>query len=711
MGCLLALQAVRATHIVGGEIYYECIGGDEYVVTLKLYRDCSPNNSNGTGFDISAPIGVYNSSGTLINTYNLPLPNPTQVPVIINNPCLQSPPNICVEEAIYTGIFNLPPIAGGYDLVYQRCCRNPSVVNITNSQDYGATYLTHVPGPNEATCNSSPFFSNYPPLVLCIGDNFTFDHSATDLDGDSLVYELCTPYNGGSSMNPAPNPPLPPPYGNVAWNMGYSVVNQIDANPALAIDPQTGELTAVPLQQGLYVVGVCVKEYRNGVLLSENKRDFQFTVTNCQSSIVASIPAQASFCDGLTANFFNTSVNANDYFWDFGDPNTDADTSHLFNPSYTYLDSGTFTVMLIANPGWPCADTAYTDFTVYPEIEAYFNPQAGQCLQGNQFLFEGLGQYGGNAEFYWDFGPNANPSSSTSPNPAVNYNSEGTYMVHLTISENGCSATYQDSLTVFPMPEPYFTIPAQTGCVPMEVTFQDSSFAWTNISYEWDFGDGNTSTEASPTHVYQYVGSYDVSLNITTDSGCAITVQYDLPNAIEVNPIPTAGFDVTPRRTSIFTPRVSVTSSATNGAVDVEYFMGDGQRIDDWNFEYLYQDTGYHTITQVVYNQHGCPDTSRIVVRIDPEFTFFAPNAFTPDGDGLNDVFHPQVRGIKTYELRIYDRWGGLVFQTNDQDQAWDGVASGKGGQPVIGIYVYQAIIRDANLKDHHIIGSVTLIR
>lgn len=495
---LLFAGGAKATHIVGGEISYECLGNDDYFVTLKVYRDCGPTNTNNTQFDNVAPLGIYTSSGVLVSVENLPFPGANLVPVIITNPCLQSPPSICIEEAIYTGIVNLPPIPGGYDLVYQRCCRNPSTINIISPNTFGATYVTHVPEAAQAICNNSSYFTNAPPLVICAGDDFVFDHSALDVDGDSLVYELCTPYNGGDQMNPAPNPPAAGPYGYVSWSAGYSATAPLGANPALAIDPQTGVMTATAQTIGIFVYAVCAKEYRNGVLINENRRDFQVTVTNCITNIVAAVPDQVSFCDGMSVTLGNNSIGGSSYFWDFGDPNTLADTSTATSPSYTYQDSGTYTIMLIANPGWPCADTAYTTYEMYPAVIPAFPEVEGQCIADNLFFLQADGQFGPNATFDWTFGPFSTPSTSNISNPVITFSDTGHYIIDLVVSENGCTGTYSDTIVVYPPPEVSFDIPSYVGCAPYSIQFVDSSFAWTNIYYEWDFGDGDFSNLQNP---------------------------------------------------------------------------------------------------------------------------------------------------------------------------------------------------------------------
>ncbi len=132
--CILTLGHVRAAHIVGGELSYECLGDDNYEITLKLYRDCF---SSGASFDNPAYIFVYNSSGILVQEVTIGLPGFVVISPDVSDPCLIDPPMVCIEEAIYKQTVNLPTISGGYDLVYQRCCRNNTIANIISPESTG----------------------------------------------------------------------------------------------------------------------------------------------------------------------------------------------------------------------------------------------------------------------------------------------------------------------------------------------------------------------------------------------------------------------------------------------------------------------------------------------------------------------------------------------------------------------------------------------
>lgn len=701
------------THIVGGEIYYDDMGGNNYRVTLKLYRDCL---SGGAPYDSIVTIFAYDNAGTFVDSVDLVFPGSVQLPPIINSPCFTPPTGVCVEQAVYLGVINLPPIPGGYNLVFQRCCRNPTIVNIIDPSNVGSTYMVHIPDNSVAPTNFSPRYSYFPPLFICNNIPLSFDHSAIDPDGDSLYYELCDPCTGLDAACPVigtlagggcPIIALPPPYAFVPWESGYSANYPISAsaNP-LAIDPVTGLLTVTPDLIGQYVVGVCVSEYRNGNLLSTVKRDFQFNVVDCSELAVATIPDQTEFCFGLNVNFTQTSSNAVTYNWDFGDPSTTLDVSSLANPTWTYANPGVYTVTLIVSSISGCADTATSVFSIAPLVDADFTPPPGECIYENSFDFAGGGTFS-TGSFVWTFGSNASPSSSTSLNPTnVVYNTPGVYPVFFTINENGCSITDTNFIEVYPKPNALYTLGATVACEEQPVHFINASTA-TPLTYEWDFGDGQTSTLQSPYHLYDTLGSYLTSLIVTSVYGCKDT--FNLIDVITVFPSPEAGFSVSPHDTSITYPLVTAVDTS-HGVTSSTWYWGDGSSTPGLDSTHSYGYIGGYNIMQVVVNEFGCTDTAYQWVEIYPGFLFWLPNAFTPNGDGLNDFFMPKLFGVHDYSFMIFDRWGEKIFETQNITEGWNGFYKDKKCE--LGVYVYKISFFD-NIDEivHDYIGGVTLVR
>ncbi|MDX2249041.1 MAG: PKD domain-containing protein [Bacteroidia bacterium] len=318
------IHRLRATHIVGAELYYECVDSVNHVydLTLKLYRDCQ----NGQApYDPNIVLFIFDGvTGANFQTINIPVPaNTPEIQPEDWDACVATPPQICVEEGIYATTISLPPNPNGYNLGWSRCCRNAAITNLSNPLGEGITFLAHIPGSGSANCNSMPQFDQVPPVFLCVNQQFSFDHSATDPDGDSLAYALTNPYTGtnfaglgtGNPMMPGGNPPTvdpftnpmgPPPYTNVNFAAGFNFLDPFGSNN-FTIDPLTGFIDVTPTQTGIFVFSISVFEYRNGVLLSENRRDFQIHVIACLSQ--GAPPAITHDLTGL--NFSNDTIFVN----------------------------------------------------------------------------------------------------------------------------------------------------------------------------------------------------------------------------------------------------------------------------------------------------------------------------------------------------------------------------------------------------------------
>lgn len=291
---LLSLSLAR--HIAGADLYYSCTdpAQNRYAFELWLYRDCT--DPQGADYDDPITIYIFYGDGTLYTTQNVSLSqfgpwDPAGV-----DACFLQRPGTCLEEGVYRFTLTLPSSASGYYVAWARCCRNATITNLQSPLNMGITYLTRIPPARRASCNSSPKFVQRPPFFLCAGNDFYFNHSAVDTDGDSLVYQIVPAYHsvntqGQGAVNPAfggspavgPHNPLgPPPYQYVTYAPGYSATQPFGANGICQIDPQTGLLHLRAPNPGLYVVAIAVLEYRNGQFLSETRRDMQFYVAPCR---------------------------------------------------------------------------------------------------------------------------------------------------------------------------------------------------------------------------------------------------------------------------------------------------------------------------------------------------------------------------------------------------------------------------------------------
>ncbi|MEC8400410.1 MAG: PKD domain-containing protein, partial [Bacteroidota bacterium] len=471
MLCLWSWTA-HATHLVGGEIFYTHLGGNNYLVTLKVYRDCGPANTLETGFDDQVYIGMWDGNGDIgfndVLTIPLSFSNISSVPVVLGNPCGTPPPDLCIEEAIYSTQVTLPPNPYGWDLVWQRCCRNPSISNLQNfggTDNPGATFVTHVPGTlagATAPQNSSPVFQELPPVAVCANFDFSWDHSAIDPDGDELSYSFCAPFDGGGTGggngidSPVPNPPAAPPYSEVEYIGGFSGTYPITSDPAMSIDPVSGVITGFPTAPGQYAIAICVSEFRDGVLLSTTMRDFQFNVTLCdpniQSVVAEQVPAQ--LCIGETITLDNNSVNGSSYEWDFGVPDVTTDVSTEFEPTYTWPEPGDYWVSLVVNPGWPCADSSEALYQVWQPLEPAIVVDGFTCEDDVEvFDFAVEGNIDGNASMLWDFGTGT-PNLADLPSPGgISFGNANTWDVTVSVNNHGCTSDASFTWTAPPEPQ------------------------------------------------------------------------------------------------------------------------------------------------------------------------------------------------------------------------------------------------------------------
>jgi gliding motility-associated-like protein len=520
---VLSLFSARAAHIIGGELYYDYLGNNEYLVTLKLYRDCF---SSGAAFDAQGRLTVFTGDGQFSALHNIPFPGSTLVPITLDSPCLTLPPNLCVETTSYSQIIMLPANGIGYTLTFQRCCREPSTSNIVNPNTVGITCTVRVP-PLFQLENRSPRFNDLPPAAVCLNENLVFNHSASDPDGDELVYSLITPLLGGSQGTPYPLQSDPPPYYPVTWSAGFSETYQMPSDPPMAIDPVTGILTVRPSALGNYVIGISVKEYRNGELLSEAIRDYRFAVVPCDAAVTAAVLGQqnSTICAGLTIPFVNQSSGATSYSWDFGDPGTMDDTSSVMNPVWTYAQQGTYTVTLIANPGTVCADTATGVFAAYIPPVPYFTPPDPTCGP-NSTLLVAEGSFGPTATINWDLGQNANPTTAQGIQAQATF-AVGVQPVTVNVIENGCAGSFTANVVAWPVPAALFTVDPQSpqlAGTPVSFTNLSSPNGSTIVEYAWSVDNlplAGTSTGAN--WVNTLPGVHTLALTVTSADGCSST--------------------------------------------------------------------------------------------------------------------------------------------------------------------------------------------
>jgi gliding motility-associated-like protein len=702
LGLILSAFAFNgyATHIVGGELYYDHMGGNQYKVTLKLFRDCFNGQPDFGGLgDDEALLEVKGYNNELLYQFILGVPVVTYVPGNTNNPCMGSPSGICVQQGVYTKIITLPPRPTGYFLIYETCCRNNTILNLVNPASQGSTYKAYIPGPELALHNSSPRFAQYPSLYVCQGQAINFNHLANDPDGDSLVYSLASAYNGFSNDSLVP------------YKSPFSGNFPIAANPPLSINSISGFLNGTPSMLGQWVICVRVREYRNGKLLDTHYRDFQYNVISCVLTIKPGVAEQIKKCEGFNIHFSNQSYsNFNmSYLWNFGDPNSITDTSTLKDPSYTFSDTGKHVVTLVINPGLPCADSIKKTVYVYPKLDVQFqNPIGPQCLKNNQFNFSTLGTYDGNAQFTSYFGTAATPSVSSAANTTVLYALPGTHLVKRYAKQYVCKDSLIDSIKIIDRPIPKINNTALTMCDPTTIELSNGSYSEYGSAYLWTVSNGASYFMPEPKHVFSPAGNYSVTLTAIRGGVCPDTVVSPAYN-LTVFPSPRADFSVTPAETSIFEPEISVVNYASSDVINFLYDFNDGFTSTYMNEKHTYLKPGNFMLSQTVTNKYNCSDVKTKEIIVYPEFRFWVPNVFTPGEDGLNDVFKPIAIGVSDFKIELFDRFGEKLFTSEDLNNGWDGRFKGQSCKQ--DVYVWKATYtNEVSGKKEMQTGHVTLL-
>lgn len=441
------------------------------------------------------------------------------------------------------------------------------------------------------------------------------------------------------------------------------------------------------LLAGNYTVNVTDN---NGCVGSAN-----FTINQPQSPLIVSITnATNPLCNGFSNGsataiaLGGTSALAYIYNWNSVPAQNTSAASNLSAGSYTVTVSddnlctatanvtltepnfqlNTTTALTICD-GQPANLSATTLDGASPVIYNWTNTTDGSIATGNPF----------------------NPT----PNSNVNYSV-------VAVDANGCeTAPTLVSIAVNPTPVAAFTQDIKEGCQPLCVTFNAAS-TLPNSNWQWDFGDAQTALGQNPVNCFKDEGIYTVSLTVVSDLGCTHTIQKS--DLITVYQIPKALFTAEPKETTLSNPLITVTNQSV-GAENFIWRYGDGETSDLFDEAHTYLEEGNYCIWLVAENNFGCVDSIKDCVKIKPNYTLFIPNSFTPNGDGLNEIFIPLAQSVKDYQMNIFNRWGLKVFTSNKLEIGWDGGTEPQGAFN----YVIQVTTQAGEQKIYT--GSVTLYR
>ncbi len=535
----------RATHIAGGELYYQYLGPgsivntDSFRISMRLFRECNSVGAALNGELVN--IGIYNTSDlTKATSIVLAQQFVSSPPVIQNtpgiNPCLTGNPIACYQLGTYSNTISLPRTASGYTLSWIRWSR--TVLQNVIGSSVGATFTTQIPGTNQLPTgnNSSPQFVIKDTTIVCRQTNFKLDFSATDIDGDSLSYKFAPAYDAGAgdvTNTPNPTPPNVLTLPTVNYASPYSGL--LPLGSSVTINHATGVITGLAPATGKYAVCVIVEEWRNGVLLNNHRKDFILNIADCSISGASLNPTYLN-CNDLSFTFTNLSSASNivSYLWTFGEPTRGTlDTSTSPIATHIYQDTGVYTAKLKVAASGGCLDSTTTQVSVFPGFVANFKITGSCLINPYQFTDLTISKYGLVNSWTWNFGePSVTTDTSTIQNPTYLYPTVGTKTATLIVQDSkGCQSAITQPITVGD--KPAIVLPFRDTLICSIDTLQ--LFANSTGTYSWT----PTATIINPNVQNPLVTPKDSTTYIITvnNNGCINTdsIQVNVLKFISVN--------------------------------------------------------------------------------------------------------------------------------------------------------------------------------
>ena len=472
-------------------------------------------------------------------------------------------------------------------------------------------------------------------------------------------------------------------------------------------------------------------------------------------------PDRTQICSGEKVKFVNSTVGGSVHRWFYrtqgGDPSEvreERTFATAASQEYTLTNTTNQTVVyeiVYQVTNGSCSDEIVMPVTVYRSMVADFNATAITAYTGGEafadFLNTSLPVNDPDFRYEWDFGTASTPTTFDGYTPPqIRYTSIGEKFIRLVVTNKsaeaaGLSCFKDKSLRIDILLPPLaaaFKYTPQATCFPAAITITENNA--TGDLYEWTLKDkaGNTlviTNETLPVFRVAAPGEYTIFLK-TTNSITGQTAESDNRNTpVQIMDNPYAAFEVVPDSV-VFVPDETGIQMRNNTLRANNYYwdFNDGTTSTDFQPEHHYQLAGNYLIMLSASHNYGpkdfdgdgivdgdliCYDTATQVIIAKKGGRIRIPNAFTPNvtgpnggySDGLfNDVFRPIMDGVEEFQMQIFDRWGNLIFESNDKNQGWDGYDKNGRLLPA-GVYVYKIVMRLSDDQRTTQLGDVTLIR
>ena len=428
-------------------------------------------------------------------------------------------------------------------------------------------------------------------------------------------------------------------------------------------------------------------------------------ITEPQQLIISPIPPQ-TICIGQTATItpiVNGDTLPYTYAWSDGSTTSSVNESPILNQSYT---------LVVTDANGCISAPATVTITVNPPLSVVMGAPPFTCPGGTVSISATASGGDGSYNYTWNPGALSGPSVNVTPASTTEYT--------VVVTDNCGTPAITDSVlvTLYPLPVVSFSALDSAGCYPFCTTFSDrTTIASGSISYWlWNFGNGigDTMNVQNPNKCFPTPGKYTVTLTTTSDKGCVSTQSVN--NMVTSYNHPTAQFTESPQPTTILDPVIYFKDkSIDNYGLASWDWTTFGDQTDSTssssNPVHTYQDTGTYCASLIVTNIHGCVDSTVNCVIIGPQFVLYIPDAFTPNGNGLNDIFQPKGQFVTTFTMYIFNRWGEIIYTTNDINKGWDGAINNTGPLCQEDTYIYVINATDSKRKQYNYTGRVSLLK
>ncbi len=566
-----------------------------------------------------------------------------------------------------------PNVSAGPDQTLS--CGATTITLTGTSSTTGVTYLWT--GPASQTSSTSSITTNIPgtytlsvinPSNGCSAQDTTLVNPSTagPTANTTAVDVSCNGGNNGSATVTLTGGTAP---------FTYSWSNNATLNSA----------NATGLSAAAYT---CTITDNNGCIVTS-------TVTVLQPApIVLSAIPTATVCPGQQVNLTTTAsggVGPYTYNW------FDANSNPIANP-YSPASSGQY--MAIATDANGCSSAPLIFIiNVYTAPAIVTNTPAaicqGGCVNATATASGGMGNY----TYQWM------PGNLTTTTVQLCPTQTTTYTVTLT---DGCGQPQAPvTVTVHPLPNSPILASDTAGCEPLCVNFAGNAMA--GYTYYWSTSNNANASGATFYHCFG-AGTYTIGLTVTDNFGCTDSVK----TVVNAYIVPNAQFHYQTAELDILDPQVNFINTSS-GATSYSWNFGDGQESSSTAIHpsFLFPDKeACYTVSLIASNTH-CTDTTIELICIKDVFTIYFPNAFTPDNDGLNDVWMPLGTGIdeKNFYFAIYDRWGNMVFDTDVLNKGWNGIVKDHSETVQEDVYIWKTKLKDRYGLSHEYKGRVSVVR